>query len=278
MRCSGGNRIQSAATIPTSITYDRTPSTASWLCTAKSCSLTRTSPTCIAWTTGVRASLRACWRRRCSCKPTRVSPRRKPRRGGVLFPKEDFRIDLEAMSCICPAGHKTRKVVSISSADRYGAPGVPLRAFRFEAAICEVCPLRPSCMRARPGKGRVVMIHPQEALLQEARAFQQSEAFAPYRKLPQAAEHRLARLIQLGVRQARYFGGRKTLFQVLMAATVANLTLVATKTASCEIVTTLRRSSLYISRHCLWFAMCSQLCLATLGAWVFGHASREYAL
>ena len=36
------------------------------------------------------------------------------------------------------------------------------------------------------------MIHPQEALLQEARAFQQSEAFAPYRKLRQAAEHRLA--------------------------------------------------------------------------------------
>jgi hypothetical protein len=73
------------------------------------------------------------------------------------------------------------------------------------------------------------MIHPQEALLQEARAFQQSEAFAPYRKLRQAAEHRLARLMQLGVRQARYFGRTKTCFQLLMAATVANLTLVATR-------------------------------------------------
>src|SRR5215207_6089281 len=71
------------------------------------------------------------------------------------------------------------------------------------------------------------MIHPQEALLQEAKAFQQSEAFAPYRKLRQAAEHRLARLMQLGARQARYFGRAKTLFQLLMAATVANLTLVA---------------------------------------------------
>src|SRR5829696_2683830 len=68
-----------------------------------------------------------------------------------------------------------------------------------------ICSLRSSCMRARPGKGRLVMIHPQEALLQEARAFQKSEAFAPYRKLRQAAEHRLARLMQLGVRQARYF-------------------------------------------------------------------------
>ena len=42
-------------------------------------------------------------------------------------------------------------------------------------------------------------------------------------------EHRLARLVQLGVRQARYLGRTKTLFQLLMAATVANLTLVAGK-------------------------------------------------
>ena len=152
------------------------------------------------------------------------------RRGGAQFPKEDFRLDLEAMSCVCPAGQQTRKVVSISSGRRYGTPGVPLRAFRFDAAICDVCSLRPSCMRARLGKGRLVMIHPREALLQKARAFQQSEAFAPYRKLRQAAEHRLARLMQLGVRQARYFGRAKTLFQLLMAATVANLTLVATRT------------------------------------------------
>ena len=40
-------------------------------------------------------------------------------------------------------------------------------------------------------------------------------------------EHRLARLVQLGVRQARYFGRTKTLLQLLMAAAVANLTLVA---------------------------------------------------
>ena len=53
------------------------------------------------------------------------------RRRGSQFPKEDFRIDLETMSCTCPSGQETRKVVSISSGDRYGAPGLPLRAFRF---------------------------------------------------------------------------------------------------------------------------------------------------
>jgi len=36
--------------------------------------------------------------------------------------------------------------------------------------------------------------------------------------------------MQLGVRQARYFGRTKTCFQLLMAATVANLTLVGMST------------------------------------------------
>jgi hypothetical protein len=150
------------------------------------------------------------------------------RRDQAYFAKDDFRIDPAAMTCACPAGHECRTVVPIGARKRYGA--APLRAFRFDAALCDACPLRPACVRARPGVGRTVMIHPEEALLQHARALQRSPAFAPYRRLRQAAEHRLARLMQLGVRQARYFGRAKTLFQLLLAATVANLTLVATKT------------------------------------------------
>jgi hypothetical protein len=145
------------------------------------------------------------------------------------FAKEDFRIDLETMTCTCPAGQECQTVVSIGSGKRYGAPGTPLRAFRFAAAACDACPLRSACVRARPGRGRLVMLHPQEAVLQEARAFQRSGAFAPYRQLRQVAEHRLARLMQLGVRQARYVGRAKTLCQLLLAAAVANLTLVATR-------------------------------------------------
>ena len=37
------------------------------------------------------------------------------------------------------------------------------------------------------------------------------------------------RTVQLGIRQARYFGRAKTRFQLYLAATVANLTLVAAK-------------------------------------------------
>jgi hypothetical protein len=150
------------------------------------------------------------------------------RRDQAYFPKDDFQIDLERMACTCPAGHECRTIAAIGSGRRYGAPGVALRAFRFDAATCDACPLRPACVRARQGRGRLVMLHPREALLQEARAFQRSPAFAPYRRLRQVAEHRLARLMQLGVRQARYVGRAKTLFQLLLAATVANLTLAAT--------------------------------------------------
>ena len=72
-----------------------------------------------------------------------------------------------------------------------------------------------------------MQVHAQEALLQEARAFQSSEAFRVCQALRQTAEHRLARLVQLGLRQARYRGTAKTLFQAFMTATVANLTLLA---------------------------------------------------
>jgi hypothetical protein len=145
------------------------------------------------------------------------------------FATDDFTIDLATMTCTCPAGQECRTVTPKGGrTDRAGNP-LPLRAFHFDSAVCDACPLRAHCVKAKPGTGRTVTIHPQEGLLQEARALQKSAAFAPYRAKRQVAEHRLARLMQLGMRQARYCGRLKTLFQLLMAATVANLTLVATK-------------------------------------------------
>ena len=146
------------------------------------------------------------------------------------FPKQDFAIDLEAGTCTCPAGNVTRTVRSAGTrTDRAGRIH-PLAVFHFDAAVCGVCPLRSQCVAAGAGRGRTVSLHPQEALLQHARAFQESEAFAEYRRRRQVVEHRLARLVQLGLRQARYFGRAKTLFQLSMEATVANLTLVAAHT------------------------------------------------
>ena len=145
------------------------------------------------------------------------------------FPKEDFLIDLEEGTCTCPAGQVTRNLRPLGT--RTGPTGRihQLKGFRFDAAVCGVCPLRPRCVAGYSGKGRTVQLHPQEALLQQARALQQSETFGGYRQRRVVVEHRLARLVQLGIRQARYFGRAKTRFQLYLAATVANLTLVAGK-------------------------------------------------
>ena len=145
------------------------------------------------------------------------------------FPKDDFRIDLKEGSCTCPPGQVTRKL--LPAGKRTGSTGRThrLQAFRFDAAVCGVCPLRPRCVAGSSGMGRTVQLHPQEALLQQARALQQSEAFAGYRQRRVVVERRLARLVQLGIRQARYFGRVKTKFQLYLAATVTNLTLVAAK-------------------------------------------------
>ena len=104
-----------------------------------------------------------------------------------------------------------------------------LRAFQFDGSECMTCPLRSQCISAKGRKGLWVLIHPQEALLQQARALQQSAGYDEYRARRVVVEHRLARLVHLGIRQSRYFGRVKTRFQLYLTATVANLTLVAGK-------------------------------------------------
>ena len=145
------------------------------------------------------------------------------------FPKNDFHLDLAAGSCTCPAGQVTRTMVSAGKRTDAAGRVHRLQAFQFDGAVCRVCPLRSQCIAAKGRKGRRVLIHPQEALLQEARALQQSDAYDEYRARRVVVEHRLARLVQLGIRQSRYFGRVKTRFQLYLAATVANLTLVAGK-------------------------------------------------
>ena len=145
------------------------------------------------------------------------------------FPKNDFHLDLAAGSCTCPAGQVTHAIVPAGKRTDGAGRVYRLQAFQFDGAVCWVCPLRPQCIAAQGRPGRRVQIHPQEALLQQARALQQSADYDEYRARRVVVEHRLARLVQLGIRQARYFGRVKTTFQLYLAATVANLTLVAGK-------------------------------------------------
>lgn len=142
------------------------------------------------------------------------------------FPKTQFVIDLILQCCICPAHQVTADF-------RPSAKGGGV--FHFAASVCGVCPLRDQCVRSISG-GRTVQVHPQESLLQAARAFGASPAFRPYRATRQVVEHRIARLVQLGIRQARYVGIAKTRFQLLLAAAVANLTRIASVTEAATTV------------------------------------------
>jgi len=132
------------------------------------------------------------------------------------FSKTDFQIDLEAGTCTCPNAYTTHDLRPAK-----GGGGT----FVFATDVCAACPLRSQCTRSQGG--RTVQLHPQEALLQQARELQSRPAFDEARRRRQVVEHRIARLVQLGIRQARYFGRTKTLFQLCLAAAVANLTLLA---------------------------------------------------
>jgi len=133
---------------------------------------------------------------------------KRPKR--ATFPKEDFVIDLEAETVTCPAGNTTRTWRWVKS------NGQRVRQFTFPASLCNSCALRSKCTTQSSLKsyGRTVTLHPQEALLQEARIFQRTDAFGDFVRRRQVVEHRLARLVQLGIRQSRFFGRIKTKFQL----------------------------------------------------------------
>jgi len=151
-------------------------------------------------------------------------------RGGRpgYYAKGDFRIDLEHDCVTCPAGQTTGKWRWKKQRSARGEL-VLVKQFEFGAERCRGCSHYRRCVQSKRGKGRSIVLHPEEELLQAARAYQKTEAFREDVKLRQAAEHRLARLVQLGIRQARYFGRLKTKWQLLLAAAVANLVLVAAR-------------------------------------------------
>ena len=198
-------RVFGRRTVCTWTTWGVIASTVYWPRCGASCFETPISPCCTAPTTGRRLVAKAPGR------PNRTH-----------FPKDDFRIDLESGSCACPAGNVTRTM--LPTRKRNGHLDRTYSFFRFDEAVCGACPVRPQCVATGPGTGRTVRLHPQETLLQQAHALQQSEAFTEYRRRRVVVEHRLARLVQLGIRQSRCFGRAKTLFQLYLVAAKAGMT------------------------------------------------------
>lgn len=138
------------------------------------------------------------------------------------FHKAHFNIDLEKECVTCPAGQISRAFKEVKSDQ-----GTLVKRFFFELEVCQACPHKSECLRTKDkGGGRTVTLHPQEQLLQDARAYQKTEEFKADTRARQRAEHTNSRLMQLGARQARYFGLAKTKVQAVLLATVLNLLLI----------------------------------------------------
>ena len=154
-----------------------------------------------------------------------IAPVPSPPKTGK-FPKTQFRIARKLDRVRCPCGCTTHKFKWVTLAPKRTGRRYRVKQFIFDKRKCAGCRLRASCVGERDG-ARTITLHPQEEAMQRARRYQQTQAFRQAKRRRQVVEHRIARLRQLGVRQARYMGRAKTLFQLLMAATVANLTLIA---------------------------------------------------
>jgi len=127
-----------------------------------------------------------------------------------LYAKSAFSIDLLQDTVTCPAGQTT-------STFRRSEDGS--KTFGF-GSVCADCPLRTACTTSQTG--RSVSVHAQEAMLQAARAYQKTPQGRARLRERVVIEHRLARLGQLGIGQARYVSRAKTRFQLMLACALAN--------------------------------------------------------
>ncbi len=138
-------------------------------------------------------------------------------RKGAEFTVEDFDIDINNGVATCPAG---------KSSIRYERPkGTKAHRFSFSQRDCNDCPLRSKCTTAKR-VARKITVSENYDELQRLRKHQRTKAFKQVYRRRVTVEHRIARLVQLGVRQARYLGSAKVTYQLSIAAAVANLVLV----------------------------------------------------
>ncbi|MCR4440230.1 MAG: transposase [bacterium] len=139
------------------------------------------------------------------------------------FAKEAFATDPDKQWARCPAGHTTH-TWSVQKV-KIGGKEFEGRRFVFPARGCRKCPFYRQCVSSRRSNGRSITVHPFEDYLAAARQEQATESFRDRYRKRVVVEHRIARLAQLGMRKARYFGRDKVLLQAILTAMVANLSL-----------------------------------------------------
>ena len=133
-------------------------------------------------------------------------------RNGEYFTKQDFRLNLQDRTIVCPAGQVQPIVFGETT--------------RFPAEVCKVCPMRPKCTNAKGNRGRTVSIARDEPLQQELHAIENTPAGRERLRERIPIEHRQAHTCKRQGPKARYVGARKNLFDTRRAAVITNLQLI----------------------------------------------------
>jgi IS5 family transposase len=111
------------------------------------------------------------------------------------FTIDDFAVDEQAGTVTCPAGH----------AITLGRPQAGGRRQAQFKALCRGCPLRQRCTTSKTG--RIVSVHPQHALLADARRDATDPAWKDeYRQWRPPVERAIAWLVARGSRRVPYRG------------------------------------------------------------------------
>jgi len=124
------------------------------------------------------------------------------------FTKRDFAIDLGGGTIRCPTG----QVATITAARVY-----------FPTATCKVCPSRPRCLPPSAHRGRMIDLHPREALLQTLCVATKTSAGRAKLRERVVVEHSLAHQRRRRSERARYRGVAKNDFDACRIAAVDNL-------------------------------------------------------
>lgn len=166
---------------------------------------------------------------------------------GHLFNKSQFNIDLDAMTCTCPAGVTTSNLYSyqpkihegkydvepfvLTHLKKVTAESEPaslppmMQQFKFDGKNCSVCSLRTQCTSSKTG--RTVALHREEELIQAHRELQRTEEFKDLYRFRSRGERINNELTHHGGRFGRYFGKAKILFQQQLVAAAHNLAFIA---------------------------------------------------
>jgi hypothetical protein len=133
-----------------------------------------------------------------------IGPARPPGNSKNLLDVDQFDIDVDNRTAVCPAGHASRQCSLIH--DSYNNAVY----YRFEwAGICDTCALQRRCTRRKDGR-RQVSVGRHHNLLQQRRREMKTDEFRLKMHRRNAIEGTISEFTRGGGRRTRYRGLAKT--------------------------------------------------------------------